>query len=133
MGQTDSVRADNLRSKSPNWSINMLNRRVVIYVPSKIGNVIHADKQKEWKRACMLRFAELFGGATAQVAEGAYKADDGSLIVEDVVLVFAMTDRDSEVRHHAAVLALAQEMATDMRQECVSVEIDGGMIFKEAA
>jgi hypothetical protein len=106
----------------------MLNRKVVIYVPSKIGQTPHPDKQAHWKRVALERFADMFGGATAQAAEGAWKSGD-ELVIEPVVIVYAFTDADGEARHRSAVFALAHEIAQAMQQDCVSVEIDGGLDF----
>jgi hypothetical protein len=106
----------------------MLNKRVVIYVPGKTGDELQPEAQARWKRRALERFSELFGGATAQVAEGAWMGD-GGLVIEPVVIVYSYTDADGEVRHRGAVMDLAREMAADMRQECVSVEMGGGMEF----
>lgn len=107
----------------------MLDRKVVIYVPSKIGSIENLDKQRKWKRLTLEVFSELFGGATSLNAEGAYKSNDGSLVVENIIIVYAFTDADGEARHRSAVMNHAREIGREMMQECVSVEIGGGMEF----
>lgn len=108
----------------------MLNKRVAIYIPSKIGQTVHIDKQRQWVRKALDRFSDMFGGATAIKGEGAFKVGT-ELILEDVVIIFAFTSKQGETSHRSEVIALAKEIADDMKQLCVSVEINGGMEFIE--
>jgi hypothetical protein len=80
-------------------------------------------------QSVMTAFSKLFGGATAIKGEGAWVSDaTGKLIVEPITIVYAFCD----VVKRAEVVALAQNIAVLMGQECVSVEWPEGMDFIKA-
>ena len=104
----------------------MLNRKVVIYIPSTVGSLKNQHRvQENWVIQALERFSEWFGGATAQNAEGAWKSETQGLVREKIVLVYAFTDPKTLSVKMENVRALARELARDMHQECVSIETVG--------
>ena len=67
--------------------------------------------------------AEIAGGFTASQATGGWKDDRGDLIVEPVTVFDCNVVPDGKVceRFHN----LAQEIAAELNQDCVYLEIDG--------
>lgn len=110
-----------------------LNRKVAIYVPSTVNGNSPAPVEtvKKWVARAKTKFALLFGGFTAFVANGGWYSSQNGLIEEQIVVVQSYTD-DNGMGKMPEVLALAKEIAADMSQECVSVEHDGALTFVNA-
>jgi len=108
-----------------------LNCKVVLYVPSTVGTLKNQNRvQEEWIEKILEQFSDWFGGATAQKAEGAWKSESQGLVREPVVLVYAFCDLKTLSAQEFAVRTLAQKLAQDMKQECVSLEIGGCLYFE---
>ena len=108
----------------------MLNHRVAIYIPSTVdgnkpANPGHVD---QWIEESKILLANLFGGFTAFKAHGGYYSATKGLIEESITVVQAFTDVDSTDKFEK-VKDLAKKIAISMRQEVVSVEIDGSLQF----
>ena len=108
-----------------------LNKIVRFYVPGTVDNRVDPESQEAYVDLCLRTFTDLFGGATAMNAEGAWKTGSGILVREPIVLVYSFTDEAGLAEHREAVEAFAQRIAVEMVQECVSVEIDGELYFIE--
>ena len=103
---------------------------VKIYVPST-SNVIESDltKAQHFTDYCLTQLARMFGGATAQQAQGAWISPVHGLVKEPIVIVFAFCSQESLDQYRGDVFQLAAEIAMEMKQEAVSVEIDNGLYF----
>jgi len=108
-----------------------LNRIVRLYVPGTVNNQLDPKSQETYVDLALEKFSDLFGGATAMDARGAWKTSSGILVKEPVVLVFSFTDEDGLAEHRESVEQFAKRLAVEMMQECVSVEIDGELHFIE--
>jgi hypothetical protein len=108
----------------------MLNHRVAIYIPSTVnGNdSAPADLIARWVKSAKLKFAELFGGFTAQRAEGGWMSPAHGLIEEPVTVVASHTDDDGLDRL-AEVEEFAAAVAEAFGQEAVTIEIDNSLQF----
>ena len=108
----------------------MLTHKVAVYVPSTVQGNIPAPVAtvERWVKESKTRLSRLFGGFTSYRAQGGWVSETQGLVEEDVTIVQAFTD-ESGLSHVPAVKALAQEIARDMSQEAVSVEVDGTLYF----
>jgi len=108
----------------------MLDHKVTIYVPSthSVRETAHT-LQAVFTDAALARLAGWFGGASVTTATGAWVAADGRLVKEAINLVWAFTDAEGLAAHTHGVLGLAREIAREMTQEAVAVEIDGSLQF----
>lgn len=106
-----------------------LNQKVAVYVPSKVGTTKVLAMHRRWVKRVMTRMAGLFGGATYTKGIGSWVDASGRLITETVGIVSSYTDKAGIQKGETSVLNLALEMATAMEQECVAVEMNGGLSF----
>jgi len=108
----------------------MLTEKISIYVPGTIDKDSPAgDVQLEQVRHIMASLSGLFGGATTIGGEGAWVDDEGELICEPVRIVSSFTDSATLREKRDNVYALCRQLCNDMSQDCVTLEIDGGMDF----
>ena len=108
----------------------MLNHKIAIYIPSTINGNVAAPTEmiEKWLRASKIKLASLFGGFTSYSGMGGWMSDTHGLIEEPVIIVQAFADTDG-LAQLDQVRELAKEMASDMGQEMVSVEVDGTLNF----
>ena len=106
-----------------------LRHAVAVYVPSTYRDKPAPAEAVEEAVAYTLReMSALFGGATAYTARGAWIDAHGALIEEAVTVcrsfAAAVTDDDA-----AAVAEIAARIREAMRQDAVTIEIDGAAGF----
>lgn len=95
-----------------------------IYVPSTVSVDTPVDNSAAVS-GCLSFLSGLFGGATALRASGAWVSDSAGLVVENVTICYAFCGLRAFLRGRRAVLDYAKKVRDDMKQEAVSVEIDG--------
>ena len=106
----------------------MLSHCFKIYVPSTTDINISVDNSASV--ANTLQFLSgLFGGATSYDARGAWVSDSAGLVLENVTICYAFCSLSQKVRNRRAVLDFAKDLCKTMRQEAISVEIDGRLFF----
>lgn len=67
---------------------------IVIFIPS-VDVAGEPVDQEHWRDAALNELARLFRGATAlPPGRGAWRADDGTIILEDTAVVFSVADPD---------------------------------------
>jgi hypothetical protein len=112
---------------------SLLSHKIAIYIPSTIHGNLPAPSALVSKRVTQakMKFAKLFGGFTAYKAQGGWVSPVQGLVEEDVMIVQAFSN-DAGLASVPAVKALAQEIAREMTQESVSVEVDGTLYFIHA-
>jgi len=108
----------------------MLTHKIAIYVPSTVkGNQpAPAVLVAKLVKASKVKLASLFGGFTAFVGQGGWHSPEHGLIEENVTIVQSFTDEAGLVHVHE-VKELAKQIAKEMQQEVVSVEVDGALHF----
>ena len=116
--------------KSNNNDMTTLKNKVEIYVPStyngnKPARIMQALKVKKIAKA----LASMFGGATATKAEGYYISDTKGLIKEKQMIVFACCDDAGLIQYEEQVKQLAGELRDEMKQEAITITINGEMSF----
>jgi hypothetical protein len=100
----------------------MLEKKVAIYIPSTVDVDVKVDNT-EMVNKTLEFLSDLFGGATATKAQGAWVSDEVGLVKEDVTIVYAYTS-DFYTEKLMQVRNYAEHVRDIMGQECVSVEID---------
>lgn len=119
-----------LHQKSNNNDMATLKNKVEIYVPStydgnKPARIMQAFKVKKIAKA----LAAMFGGATATRAEGYYVSDTKGLIKERQMIVFACCDDEGLIQYTEQVKNLAAGLRDEMKQESITITINGEMSF----
>lgn len=105
-----------------------LNSKVAIYVPSTINVNETTDNTAQVIRI-IRRLAELFGGATASDAVGGWVAEDGQTVIEKVKIVYSFCTSDQLKEHISTIIAICEELKTEMSQEAITLEINGQVKF----
>lgn len=106
----------------------MLSHVFKIYVPSTMDVNKTADNS-EMVRGTLQFLSGLFGGATATDARGAWVSSSAGLVVEDVTICYAFTDLRGKFMNRKKVTAYAARLRDEMKQEAISLEIDGRLYF----
>ena len=101
-----------------------LDRKIVIYVPATAGPADACDNSAQVDSAARL-LSELFGGATIQPGAGCWMSDSAGLVKEATTLVYAFTDAAGMDAGRERVVDFCEALKRDMKQEAVSLEIDG--------
>lgn len=105
-----------------------LNAKVAIYVPSTTDVNVQIDNKK-FVNKVMTKFSEWFGGCTSTPAVGGWVSNSGSLVVENVIIVYAFCTPKSFREHFEEVYTLATEIRDEMKQEAVTLEYNGQVKF----
>lgn len=107
-----------------------LKHKIAVLIPSTI-NVNEAASSEEvakWITAAKLKLAGWFGGFTAYSAVGGWLSPTHGLVEEDVTIVSSFTD-ETGLKRLPEVKAFAAELAAEMGQEAVGVEVDHALHF----
>ena len=105
-----------------------LQSQVKIYVPSTI-NVKEKIDSKEWVDKTLELFIELFKGGTCMNALGVWRSSEGELIKEEVTLCYAFCKEDELKEGINKLYNHCLEIKYKLKQECVSLEINGELYF----
>ena len=101
-----------------------LDKKIVCYIPATIGPAAAADNSSQVNRAAAF-LSEAFGGSTIQPGRGCWISDAAGLVTEDTTLVYAFTDAAGLEDHVDSIVDFMEALKIEMRQEAVSLEIDG--------
>ncbi len=107
-----------------------LTNKVSLYVPSTVDirQSLTESATEEYVNRSLRFLANLFGGATALSAQGAWEAQSGDLVTEQVTIVYAFSDTLTS-DHLTAVRQFCEALKRELRQEAVAVEINGELFF----
>lgn len=109
-----------------NKNIIKLTTEIKFYIPTTEDKTItiSGDRVKSRVQEVASQLSEWYGGATSSEGVGYYKAEDGTLITERVVIVSCMTDK---LRYEivADLLKYASTRGHEWGQESMLVEIGG--------
>lgn len=108
-----------------------LAHRVTVYVPSTVDAAADAGaaKIRALKEQTARTLSQLFGGATETAGRGYWISAEHGLIREDVSPIYSNCTVEQLEQSAAAVIRLCEYIRDDMRQEAVSLEIDGRLYF----
>jgi hypothetical protein len=105
-----------------------LNSKVAIYVPSTI-NVNEECDNTQYVKNTIKQLSTWFGGATATPAIGVWVSAAGEVVVENVSIVYSFCTTEDLQKYAADIIALCKSIKHDMRQEAVTLEINGQVKF----
>lgn len=108
--------------------MSRFNHSFRIYVPSTVDVSRPVDNSAA-VAGCLSFLSGLFGGATAIDAAGAWISDSAGLVREKITICYAFTTLRGFLRGRRAVLDYAKNLRDEMKQDAVSVEIDGRLYF----
>jgi hypothetical protein len=104
-------------------------KQVAVFIPSTTDvNNVNVALGEHYTQHALRVLSDLFGGASAIPVQGAYVANDGSLVIESVTKVYSYAKRLSHT-DLKSVKALAQHVCKQMSQESVLVEVNGNAHF----
>lgn len=101
-----------------------LPHRVAVYVPSTQGPAENTDNSEQVQRVAR-ELSEMFGGATATTARGFWVSDSAGLVAEAVTIVYASCTERQYHEQVPEIIRIAQRIKEEMKQEAVSIELDG--------
>lgn len=108
-----------------------LAHRVEIFVPSTYAVDIIISNTP-FVLAVEKRLSELFGGGTAQKATGSWFSDEKQEVIhEDISIVYANCTEASLKKYAREAFQIAADLAVQMKQEAVTIVVDGKMYFIE--
>ena len=102
----------------------VLDRKIVLYIPATSGPAEAADNSKQVNRAAAF-LSEAFGGSTIHPGRGCWMSIEAGLVTEETTLVYAFTDAAGLEAEVDNVVDFMEALKIEMRQEAVSLEIDG--------
>ena len=105
-----------------------LSEKIAVYVPSTYDGNREVIDNSAYVQKVMEELAELFGGATAYEASGAWISEEKGLIIENVTIVYAYCDT---LTNEAIddVIKICEHIKEGLKQEAVSIEINDKLYF----
>ena len=101
-----------------------LDSKVAIYVPSTL-NVNEQTDNTAQVMNIIRKLSTLFGGATASDAVGGWVSESGETVIEKVKIVYSFCTSDQLKEHISTIIAICEELKTEMSQEAITLEING--------
>ena len=106
-----------------------LNNRVAIYVPSTIDVDVTIDNSK-YVADITKQFCLMFGGATSQNVVGSWYSEElNKVVTENVTIVYSNCSDEQLENNISEVENIAKKLCEDMRQECISLEVNNVLHF----
>lgn len=105
-----------------------LDSKVAIYVPSTI-NVDEVTNNEKQVLNIIRELSTLFGGATASDAVGGWVAENGNTIIEKVKIVYSFCTTEQLKDNIDKILQICENLKTEMKQEAITLEINGQVKF----
>ena len=103
-----------------------LSAKVAIYVPGTCGVDTAADTSFMVDRVAAA-LPTMFGGATATAANGFWCSDVAGLVKENTTIVYAFCAPADLEKSIGDIVTIAQEIKRELKQEAVSIELDGAL------
>ena len=98
-----------------------LDSRVAIYVPSTTETDHPTDNRQQVEEVAA-KLSAMFGGATATEARGYW-------VSQSAGLVYSNAAAEDIERHGAEIVAICRKIKREMKQEAVSLEINGELFL----
>ena len=102
--------------------------KVSVYVPSTTDINIKTDNSEQVAKTAEM-LSSKFGGATATKALGLWMSDSQGLVREEVTIVYAYCTSEQLELHADDVVTYCENLRDEMKQEAVSLEINGELYF----
>lgn len=108
-------------------NLTCLKEKISVYVPSTF-NVDESIDNSFYVNQVLKEFSEIFGGASAIDADGAWVSNKKGLVIEENKIIYSYTDNlDNEKIDK--VLNICQWLKEEMQQEAISLVINGNFYF----
>ena len=105
-----------------------LDSRVAIYVPSTTDTDQPTNNRQQVEEVAA-KLSAMFGGATATEARGYWVSQSAGLVGEAVTIVYSNAAAEDIERHGAEIVAICRKIKCEMKQEAVSLEINGELFL----
>ena len=105
-----------------------LTSRVAIYVPSTTDTDHPTDNRQQVEEVAA-KLSAMFGGATATEARGYWVSQSAGLVGEAVTIYHSNAAAEDIENHAAEIVAICHKIKTEMKQEAVSLEVDGELFL----
>ena len=105
-----------------------MDNKVSIYVPSTV-NINQRINNKKQVVSIIKQMSLLFGGATLYKCTGGWVTDTGDIVTERINIVYSFCDKKSLQNNLSNVINICQQIKKDMKQEAVTLEINGKATF----
>lgn len=103
-----------------------LSEKIAVYVPSDVNG--REVDNSVYVHEVMKKLSQMFGGATAYKACGAWISEEKGLIVESVTIVYSYTNNitNDDIDN---VIKVCEHIKKEMKQEAISLEVSGSLYF----
>jgi hypothetical protein len=102
----------------------------VVYIPSTQGDrVIGAEEFAARRHEAADVLASLFGGCRETMATGRYRAEDGTMIAEEVAVLTGFGDADDYERKRREFLSWLMDKRDEWGQEALGFEFEGDLWY----
>lgn len=101
--------------------------KLVVYVPSISEQEVQQFRFEQWRIGTIELLTSLFGGATSLIADGYWK--NNKLVVSEQITLVYSNFPDSAEDKIKQVISFVRQMAYGLKQECISLEINGTLLF----
>ena len=105
-----------------------LGSKVSVYVPATVDVNKEVDNT-EYVDKVASELAEFFGGSTYTPAVGCWMSDTEGLVRERTTVVYAYATEADLNTHIEDVINLCEWIKEEMKQEAVSLEVNGELYF----
>lgn len=105
-----------------------LDCKVSVYVPSTTDVNVACDNSEQVKRV-ITELSQMFGGATASKAIGGWVCATGETVLEEVTIVYSFCSSEQLQANFEQVYGICERIKEEMKQEAVTLEINGQVKF----
>lgn len=105
-----------------------LDCKVSVYVPSTVDVNKPVDNTAKVVEI-IKQLSTMFGGATASNAFGGWVAENGEVVTEKVTIVYAFCSSEQLADNIDTVYSICLELKKSMKQEAITLEINGQVKF----
>ncbi|MGH2693132.1 MAG: hypothetical protein ACRDHM_11655, partial [Actinomycetota bacterium] len=102
----------------------------VVYIPSTDGDrVVDTEEFRTRRDQAADLLSSLFGGCRESLATGSYRANDGTIVSEEVAVLTGFGDADDYERKRQEFLAWLIDKRDEWGQETLGFEFEGDLWY----
>lgn len=107
--------------------LTCLKEKVAVYVPSTF-NINESIDNSFYVHEVLKEFSEIFGGATAISADGAWMSKANGLVLEKNIIIYSYCDNLTN-ENVDKVLSICEWLKSELKQEAISLVINNQLYF----